>query len=174
MGVRRKTALVVLAGVLVGCGQSGVPATSLPKVTAQPAALDLPDQARTDSPAGAAAFVRAFYAQITAAYASGQSDAIRALSLPSCRICLRYADSVDGMRANGERATPVLFVIRFAESPADEDARAARVDVLFDAPASSRYDANGKRLFAEKALFRISRTVTLLRVGRGWKVAGLT
>ena len=124
-------------------------------------------------PAGAAAFVRFFYAQVTAAYATGQSSSLRELSLPSCRVCLRYADSVDDMRAKRQRATAVRFVFRFVESPADDDAATARVDVQFDAPASSRYDASGGLVFAEKAMFRISRTVTLRRVGQGWKVASI-
>ena len=43
----------------------------------------------------------------------------------------------------------------------------------FDAPASSRYDAKGELVFAEKALLRISRTVTLRRSGQDWKVASI-
>jgi hypothetical protein len=171
MGVRRKTALLLTAAALVGCGESEEPTAALPRVTA--VAIAAPDRARADTPSGAAAFVRFFYAQVTSAYATGQSTALRELSLPSCRVCLRYADSVDDMRAQRQRATPVRFVFRFVESPADDDAATARVDVQFDAPASSRYAADGALVFAEQAMFRIGRTVTLRRVGRGWKVASI-
>lgn len=171
MGVRRKAALLLTAAALVGCGQSEQPAASLPRVTAVLVAP--PAHARADSPAAAAAFVRYFYGQVTAGYAAGQSSVIRELSLPSCRVCLRYADSIDAMREKRQRATPVRFVFRFVESPADDDAVTARVDVQFDAPASSRYDAKGELVFAEKAMFRIGRTVTLRRSGQDWKVAGI-
>lgn len=171
MPVRREVALLVLVAALAGCGQADQPAASLPRVTAAPVVLSA--DVRADSPAGAAAFVRAFYAQVTGAYASGQSDAIRALALPSCRVCLRYADSVDDMRAKRQRATAVRFVFRFVESPADDDPRTARVDVQFDAPASSRYDARGGLVFAERPMFRITRTVMLHRVGGSWKVASI-
>jgi hypothetical protein len=170
MLVRRRLVLLGCAAALVGCGASGTP-QSLPRVSVGPASYEVPASARADSPAAAAAFVRFFYAQVSAGYASAHSAGVRALSLTSCATCLRYIRSIDQLNAKQQRATPVLFWIRFAESPADDDAAVARVDVQYDAPASARYDAAGHKVLQEKALLRQNHTVTLRRVGATWKVA---
>jgi hypothetical protein len=176
MGVRRWWALLVGGALLVGCGGPSSAPAQLPKVGARPAAavVAVPATATADTPAGAAAFTRFFYSQITAAYATRDPDSIRRYATSDCAGCNRYASSVADMVSRQQRATPVLFWIRFAESPADDDAATARVDVQYDAPASTRYDARGHVVFAEKPIHGSSHTLVLRRVGHGWKVAGIT
>lgn len=174
MGVRRKGAAALGLLLVVGCGASAEP-TQLPGVEASPVALQRPPaKANADSPAGAAAFARYFYSQVTAAFASRSSLPVRELSASGCSTCARYIRSIDAMVRARQRATPVLFWIRFAESPADEDAATARVDLQYDAPASTRYDARGHVVFSEKPITRANHTVLLRRVGQGWKVQAIS
>ncbi|MCW2548619.1 MAG: hypothetical protein JWN96_3079 [Mycobacterium sp.] len=175
MGVRRWRALLVGCGLIAGCGGPSNAPAQLPKVGVQQAAAvaTLPATATADTPAGAAAFTRFFYAQVTAAFATRNPELIRRYATAACATCNRYAGSVDRLVHERQRVTPVLFWIRFAESPADDDAATARVDVQYDAPASSRYDARGRLILSEKEALRVNRTVTLQRFARGWKVQGI-
>ena len=66
MGVRRGLALLIGGALLAGCGGSSEAPAQLPKVTArQAAAVSVPASATADTPAGAAAFTRFFYSQVT-------------------------------------------------------------------------------------------------------------
>lgn len=172
--VRRVAVLLLGGALLAGCGGADPAPARLPKVTAGAAGTAAPATATADTPAGAAAFARWFYAQVTAAFAARDPGPIRQLSLPSCALCQRYITSVSLLATRNEHTTPVLFRIRFAESPVDTDAATARVDVQYDAPASSRYDARGRLLLSERPISRANHTVLLRRVRGGWKVQAIT
>jgi len=60
-------------------------------------------------------------------------------------------DSIWQARDQHERVTGVIYKIRFAEAPALQGS-AARVDVIYDAPATRRYAESGQLLETEPAV----------------------
>lgn len=121
------------------------------------------------TPQAAAAFARFFYAQITRAYETNDPSLIQRLSASGCKACQRYVASVRQARDQHERVTGVEYKIRFAEAPALQGS-AARVDVIYDAPATRRYADSGQLLETEPAVTGYKTELMLVRTGSSWQV----
>lgn len=168
MRVRRTAASFVVALLLGGCAASSTTARALPRLT--PSVAPVVRQVDDATPAGAVAFARHFFAQISVAFATADPSLVSSLSAPGCRTCQRFITSLTELRDKHERTTPVTFTLRFAEAPATIG-RTARVDIQYDVPASTRYDASGRVVYREAATVRDNATVELVRVGKAWLVA---
>lgn len=167
MPVRRNAAFVVLLTLIAGCG-SGASShpRALPKLGPSAVAVA---PAKEATAAGAVAFARLFYASITEAFATADPTLVSSLSEPTCRTCALYIATLTKLRDRHERTTPVTFTLHFAVAPAT-DGKTARVEVQYDVPASTRYDAAGRVIYREQASVRVNETVTLVRHGTSWLV----
>lgn len=142
--------------------------------TEEPAALPaaVPSAAQAETPEGAAAFARFFYAEVERAYEEKDPDIVRALSAPDCRACARFMQSVADLRDTGGRTTGVIYNIRSAEVPA-LTGEGARVTVIYNSPAIQGLDANGMVVHEEPAVVNFEEQVELLRATTGWLVAAV-
>ena len=166
---------VALAGAvaLTGCGDSSADEPRvLPSVSphsASPSASPVPT-----GPAAAhdaAPFVRFFYAEISRGFAERDPEIVSNLSLPTCKTCKLYVDSITGVRDRNEHVQGATFKINFAVAPADTSATSARVDVGWDFPGATFFDATGKQIQESPAMKGVEELVNLNRIDGVWKVA---
>lgn len=168
MGVRRQLVLTLLVALLVGCGQEA-PA-SLPRLTPSPVTTTaVPNAAEAETPQGAAAFVRFWYAEITRAWSLRDASIVERLSAPGCLVCQRYIDSMKGTLARGERVSPVLFNLSLVEAQG-LTGKTTRVSVIYSHPPVRRFDSSGRQLTVSKARQGVQETRDLVRNGRSWLV----
>ncbi len=173
-GVRvQATGLVAgLVVLLSGCtGSEGGPRV-LPSASVPPSASASPAPTGINAPTaqGASEFVRFFYAEISRGFAERDPAIVSRLSLPTCKTCKLYVDSITQIRLKDQRPVGGDFTITFAVAPADSGAR-ARVNVGFDFAAYVLYDATGKVVEREKAQANVEEQVELRREGDVWRVA---
>lgn len=142
-----------------------------PVASASPSAAPavVPPSAQAETPQGAAAFARFFYAEVQRAFAQKDPGIVQRLSAPGCEACRLFDASLTALRDNNERVTPVEFEIVAAEAPAITGPT-ARVDVIFNTKAVQRFDATGKLLYEEAAAVNDEVQLTLVRSGSSWLV----
>lgn len=174
MGVRRALLPAGLLVLLAGCSGPGAGRGNQPHVL--PALHELPASAPTEAaardvgtPAGAEQFVRFWYSEITRAWAARDPQVVARLSAPGCQVCRRYIDSMTEARTKGQVLSPVTFELTLVESEA-VDAGVARVSVIYDGPAITRTDADGREVTLEPAVKGAQTDVELVRHGRSWLV----
>ena len=164
--------LALLASACGGSSESGP--RVLPSVSVSPSASAsasaVPTGINAPTAQGAADFVRFFYAEITRAFAERDPSIVSALSLPSCKTCKLYIDSIASIRAKNQRVEGGGFRITFAVAPGDAGATAT-VDVGFDFGAARIVDAGGRVVRSDPAQPRQEDQVALHRVGDVWRVA---
>jgi hypothetical protein len=102
--------------VLVGaCSSDPTPKEPDPtrSTTAAPTATPppMPDQAKEDSPEGAAAFVKHYVDVFNYAAATGDVKELSALSSPDCEPCTKYADEFKDIYDRGDRITAHLWTL---------------------------------------------------------------
>jgi hypothetical protein len=172
--------VVVLAAGLTACGGSSAeqPRT-LPTLTsvapsASPTASDVvvPSAAAGETPQAAAEFAKYLYAELERGFATKDSSVIAALSLPSCKTCKLFVDSIDRLKEMNEQVTPVRFNIRSAISPGDVGG-VTSVDVSYDFPGSRRTASDGTLVLDEKPQRGVEEEVDLKRVAGQWRVAAI-
>ena len=181
--------LGALAGGLVGCtsspagpgstsgptgGATSVPATSTATSPSSGTATgsatgtlaypaDVPAEARVNSPAGAMAFARHFFAQVNKAYTTPQAGLIAPLSTANCKSCAAYekhaADYV-GRAVRYDR--PAIVVQEITVSPETEPGATLLLDIVVEQQAARLIDA-GSRV-AES--FEHARGIVVLHVVR--------
>jgi hypothetical protein len=171
------------AAALSSCGgSSDAKPQTLPAVSSSPssvatpnaAARDVPADAKAATSAGAEAFAKYFYAQITTAFATKDPDLIRAISAPGCTSCDNFIRSVTKLRDNNERVENFTVDVIQAVAPAVTDGT-ARVDVSWMTPdVAIRYDAAGKEIFRDGPYKRVDDEFKLTRQGDGWLVSAVT
>ncbi len=145
--------LGVLAGGVVGCTNSpagpvsttsatasGVtitpaPPTSAPRTTSATASAvypaDVPAEARVNSPAGAMAFARYFFAQVNKAYTTPQAGLIAPLSTPNCKSCDSFEQMAAGFVAEGQRYNhQALEIVEVSPNPGAGPTGMLLVDVV--------------------------------------------
>ncbi|WP_347352848.1 DUF6318 family protein [Intrasporangium sp.] len=120
-------AVVVLSSVLAGCGSgspepaatgavptvstsSGVvtgrgPVSSTPSVsaTSAPTIEGLPQAARARTREGANAFVKYYFEQVNEASVDPRRDALAGFGLPTCKTCVAFEDTINGLAAKSHR-----------------------------------------------------------------------
>lgn len=177
--------LGVLAGGVVGCTNSpagpvsttsatasGVtitpaPPTSAPRTTSATASAvypaDVPAEARVNSPAGAMAFARYFFAQVNKAYTTPQAGLIAPLSTPNCKSCAAYEKhAADYVGRSLRYDRPAIAVQEITVSPDTEPGATLLLDVVVEQQAARLIDA-GSRV-AES--FEHARGIVVLHVVR--------
>ena len=188
--------LGALAGGLVGCtsgpagpGSTGGPtggATSVPATSAatSPSSgtatgsatgtlaypADVPAEARVNSPAGAMAFARYFFAQVNKAYTTPQAGLIRPLSDATCLSCASFADNADGYVQKSQRySTDPIRILEVSVAPDPEPQDGRLVDLVARQQKATLIDFAGRvqDSFSEKeGVFLIN----LRWSGQGWFV----
>lgn len=165
---------VSLSVLVVACASPSSKAHVLPTLTEVPirttiAATPSAVAASPATPESAAAFARYWYQQIERAYVLRDPSLIERLSAPGCSACARYVGSITTAHDKNERVVGVTFDITFAEAPAISG-KTARVDVIYNAPATHRYDSTEKQIHSEPAVHGFQEELTLVRVGTAWLV----
>ncbi|HVE64488.1 MAG TPA: DUF6318 family protein, partial [Mycobacteriales bacterium] len=94
------------------------------------------------TPQGAADFARYFFEVLDAAYNTGDTSTLEAISAPGCKVCDRYISSVKSAYGAGEMFMAGETVVRFAEAPA-YTAPVAEVDIVVDFPKVDKRAADG-------------------------------
>ncbi len=149
--------LGALAGGLVGCtsspagpgstsgptgGATSVPATSTATSPSSGTATgsatgtlaypaDVPAEARVNSPAGAMAFARYFFAQVNKAYTTPQAGLIAPLSTANCKSCAAFEKTAGDFVVDGQRYDrQALEVLETSLSPEPAPAGTLIVDVV--------------------------------------------
>jgi hypothetical protein len=167
--------VVVAALALSGCGGSSADQPqSLPTLASAAPSTSPPTSPPSAGAAvakDAAAFVKSFYAQITAGFQQRDPSLVSDLSLPTCKTCKLYIDSITELRDKNQRLQGGGFKIVFAVAPGDTNAATARVDVKFDFAEARVMDANGGVVQRTPAQAGVEEQVALTRVGAEWRVA---
>ncbi|MBK7609766.1 MAG: hypothetical protein IPJ15_00140 [Actinomycetales bacterium] len=191
--------LGALAGGLVGCtsgpagpGSTGGPtggATSVPATSAatSPSSgtatgsatgtlaypADVPAEARVNSPAGAMAFARYFFAQVNKAYTTPQAGLIAPLSTANCKTCATYeGNSLKYVQLHQRHTLEPVQVTEVSIAPDTPDDVTRTVDVVFVQRPSQIVDSVGavvETLKSRQAIF----AVDLVWDGSLWRVSGI-
>lgn len=166
---------VSLALALTGCSSSGAEPRTLPTLASgSPSLLPVKSTASpavaSHTPEGAVAFARYWYGQVELAYGRRDPSLVVRLSAPGCVTCDRYVKSITRARANDERVEGLSFRITFAEAPA-LSGNSARVDVIYDAPATHRYDSAGHEIHSQPSVKGFKEQLELILVNGSWLVA---
>ena len=166
---------------LTGCnggGDDNGPPTTLPPVTpaASPteAAGDVPSEATEATPEGAAAFVRAFYEQLEAAYAARDANSLQAYVSPECETCARLLDAIRRLQA--ESASVEGYSIQVVDVAVPGDAGSERVDAVAVLNVSEfvRVDSAGAETTRQPARENAAQELVLVRSGASWLITELS
>jgi hypothetical protein len=131
---------------------------------------DVPAEARVNSPAGAMAFARYFFAQVNKAYTTPQAGLIRPLSDATCLSCASFADNADGYVQKSQRySTDPIRILEVSVAPDPEPQDGRLVDLVARQQKATLIDFAGRvqDSFSEKeGVFLIN----LRWSGQGWFV----
>lgn len=176
-GSRVAVAVVLLAA---GCGGSsdGDGPKVLPSpsptalMSATPSATSVATGKDAPTPEGAAEFAKFFYAEISRGFAERDPSIVSSLSLPTCKTCKLYVDSVAYVRDKGQRVEGGVFRIKFAVGSGEGKSEAV-VDVGFDFMESKIFSRSGALADTTPAMAGVEEQMALKRVDGVWKVATL-
>ena len=173
--MRAWVGVVVAAGLLLpACSSSDA---DEPRVLPSASAAASPSASPSPSPAAsgpavardAAKFVEQFYALVSRGFAERDPSGVEAVSLPTCKTCKLYIDSIEQLRDKDQRFEGGGFDIEFAVAPADS-AATARVDVKFDFRASRVLSADGAIVDTYPAMQDVEEQVNLQMLDGEWRV----
>ena len=158
---------------LVGCSDDPEPRTlpPVPSASPSPSVVPMPSEAAAETPEGAAAFARYFFAVVNAGLESGDAGHLRKISSPDCGGCRSLASAIEEEPSAGERIVGGLFDVLSAESP-PVDAGDVIVEVSYAVSEIKVYGSDGAILRSTAAVPRTNGQVRLLRNGQGWIVQG--
>lgn len=184
--VRSRWVPVVVAACLAASGCSGakkgsprvLPSLTTPSHTTGPTPLTsttpakpivVPSPARPATPQGAAAFIKFYLGQVSAAYATADPGLLAGLSDVECATCARYADSARSLRLDGKHIVGQSVVVISVEAPAVNGGYVA-ADVFFDVPSRAVSDGSGHILERLGPRPRAHQTFFIHRRGESWSV----
>lgn len=134
---------------------------------------DVPAQARVDSPAGAMAFARYFFAQVNKAYTTPQAGLIAPISAETCKTCETYEGNSKKYVALGQRHTlEPIQVVEVSIAPDSPPTIALTVDVVIRQRPSQVIESTGvvvEKLKDRQAVF----AVDMVRNSDQWFVAAV-
>lgn len=107
---------------------------------------DVPAEARVNSPAGAMAFARHFFAQVNKAYTTPQAGLIAPLSTPNCKSCAGYEERARGLEASKERYDRLPLAILEVSPAPDRVDGLTLIDVVFRQTDARLIDSAGHEL----------------------------
>lgn len=176
--MRALTGWAVAAAVgLTACGGSSAEEPrSLPtlaSVAASPSPVaNVPSEAAGETPQAAEAFARFVFSEIERAFRTKNPELVSRLSLPACKSCKLYVDSIARLRDMNETLTGGDFDVTYAASPG-ESAGVTSVSVTYNFSGATRTDSGGKVIRKEPAARGIQDEVDLKRVSGEWRVAAI-
>lgn len=159
MGTRRLTAiaargtvmLALLASACNGSDDDGYgklppaePTSTAPSAAPRETPPAMPPEARTNTPAGAKAFVRHWFNALNFAYRTGNTEPLRKLSSPSCDTCVEFSRSAENIYRNGSLQGGQYITSRYAVS-AGNIKGAFLVSVLYKQTNAIVLDAAGRQ-----------------------------
>ncbi|MBK8470716.1 MAG: hypothetical protein IPL45_13380 [Actinomycetales bacterium] len=180
-------AAVMLAGCTQGNGESvptttagpGTPSTATPSATTSASATttaaptfpaDVPAEARANTPQGAIAFVKHFFATLNRAYTTPAAGLISPLSTDGCESCAGFEERATSYVADGRRYDrPALNVVEVSLNPETPPADAQIIDAVLEQLPARIVDTTGhlvKEITAEKGVM----ILRILRVKDVWLV----
>ena len=167
--------MLLLAALAVSSactGGSGKPQV-LPSLTATPSATPapvvVPSAAKAHTPAGAAEFVKFYYAQLNAAYQAGDPVALVGLADPACSTCNAFNQAVENLHLSGQHLDGSAVRVLSAEAPPEQNGMVA-VSVQADAPPRSLIARDGSIVQRGKADPPYHLTVFVRHVVGGWVI----
>jgi hypothetical protein len=171
----RQVALLLVAGAVVaGCsGDTDKPQT-LPTLKAptpgtSPTSLTTPsiETIKANTPEGAAAFVRTYYAQVNLAASNGQTAPVKQMTAPECpcRALTKYID--DAYKAGSLRG--FVYSIRGVKTENFKGSRAL-VTVLYAVSRIEELNKEGKVTVVVPPVNNGQKAVTVVRVANGWLI----
>ncbi|MFP5219010.1 MAG: DUF6318 family protein [Actinomycetes bacterium] len=164
--------LLVVLG-LTACSDDEEPPSTLPPVSASPsetaAAGEVPEEAQEATREGAAEFGRFFYETVEASFQDLDTKALRAISDPSCEVCQRYIDSIDGFAKAGQRVEGNdITIIDVVAAPVE--GATASATVIYNSTAGRVVDGSGRVVLEEAARTNVVADMVLRRDGDSWVV----
>ena len=146
---------------------SGTATGSATGTLAYPA--DVPAEARVNSPAGAMAFARYFFAQVNKAYTTPQAGLIAPLSTANCKTCAAAEQNAIDYLASGRRYDrDALAVLEVSINP-ETLAQGHTIDVAahqLPARIINTSGATTEQIKDVKAVF----VLRVIRVGEAWRI----
>jgi hypothetical protein len=180
MRVRSTAAALGLVLSLAACADGPREPSALPTLDPSAAATETasPDPTPTGinapTPEGASAFARHWYRAVERAYRQKDVSELAALSTAECRACAAFIESIEQLKRDGGRVEGLVFEIRAAEARPLEG-EAALIDVVYDAPETISFDADGQVDLREPAVQFAEESMRLVRLPEGsWAVAEIT
>jgi len=164
---------VVLSATVAGCSSSdGEKPRALPTIpTATPSSTSptpLASATADTSAASVVAFIKSYYAEINRAVATGNVEALRALSVPGCG-CRQLVEFIaDGN--GGPNVTGGRFTIRNIATH-DVTPTLAGAKVTYDVAAAEKRDSSGKLVKRLPAFTAAQDDLSIVRHGDSWLVA---
>jgi hypothetical protein len=175
--MRRYVGVGIAALVLSGCGGSSaeepqtLPTLASVAASPSPSVAALPSAAAGATPQAAAEFAKFFYAQVEEGFKTKNPGLVSSISLPSCKTCANYVNSLTVLRDKNERLEGGHFLVKFAESPGAEGGKTS-VDVQVAYSGSTRYAADGTVVRKTPPLV-IDEELDLVRMSDTWRVAAV-
>ena len=130
---------------------------------------DVPAEARVNSPAGAMAFARYFFAQVNKAYTTPQAGLIAPLSTANCKTCAAAEQNASDYLASGRRYDrDALAVLEVSINP-ETLAQGHTIDVAahqLPARIINTSGATTEQIKDVKAVF----VLRVIRVGEAWRI----
>jgi hypothetical protein len=173
MLIRAVAATLCVVVALVGCSSDPEP-EPLPPIESfspSPVALPMPSEAAAETPQGAAAFARYFFALVNEGLSTGDAAGVRAVSALDCGGCKNLIGAIEEPPKPGERIEGGLFTIQFAEAP-PVDAGDVVVEITYEVTEVRVYAADGSLLRTTPAVKATNGQVRLVRQDGSWIVQG--
>lgn len=127
----------------------------------------MPALAKANTPQGAAAFARHWYAELEHAYEVRDSTRLAALSDPSCRTWRNYIEDVSAARRDGRTFTGISIDILYAEAPPIEGSYCT-VLVTYDQASFTVKRADGSTKRSYPGVRKTDVQFQALRKQQGW------
>jgi Family of unknown function (DUF6318) len=170
------SALGLLATAGCGGGDGNAPAGSggSSGSAAQKAlpAPELPEAAKKNTPKGAEAFTRYFFASINHAFATGRTDGLLQATAPTCEICRATIGDVHYAYARGQIRGGQLSIQKMG--PAKKVGPYTNRVVTYSEAKYEEIGRDGKLLYSVPAKEGFQLVVKLVWTGTGWQVAQLS
>ena len=103
----------------------------------------LPPEATTPDAAGAAAFVRHWFDLANYAYATGNTEPLKAVSEGDCDTCNNIMETIDEQYADGGRFRGGTISVEGAEAPAPDESGVLLVTTRYSQAAVTNVEADG-------------------------------
>ena len=124
-------------------------ATATPSATTAPTAAypaDVPAEARANTPDGAKAFAKHYFAQINKAYTTPQTGLLPPLSTPTCKSCANYEEEARKLVGDNQRYDRLPLTLLEVSIPPDKEDGVTLVDVVTRQEPARLIDSTGKEL----------------------------